>query len=643
MKKSIFYTFGLALAAIAFASCDDFLDKMPDSRAELDTEEKVVKMLVSAYPDNTYNMCAEFSSDNVDDYGSIKSYNQLQEELYNWQEVSSVETNENPNAVWGDAYTAIAAANQALAAIEELGGAKTAKLQAAKGEALICRAYAHWVLVNMFCMHYNTNHPDDLGVPYMEHAETELNPKYSRGTVAGVYEKMIEDIETGIPLIDDAIYSAPKYHFNYKAACCFASRVFLFHEDWDNAIKYASMALGSDPKSQLRDLDYLAAFPRNPLNDISKAYNSTSLKANYLISTGLSNAGAIFCNYGSQNRYTHGKSIAAYETIETSATTMSPLGSKYGWKLRTWVYGSGRYLLPRVPYLFEYSDPVQAIGFTHSLFVVASGDEALLNRAEAYIMKKDYPAALADMNMWAQNQLTASYYKGLTEESINKWADALGYDMTPKDPEKPEDDLKNMYRTAKKKLNPGFVIDPGTQENMIHAILFMRRIEFMHLGMRWFPPLRNHPLPPPDRPGRGYSGQGDRHDDRRRRQPRPAPLPATAARRHRRRTDGQPPVKTIKKIFDYEKEPHIFPRIASLPRGTRSLLGRRPEFHERDPAAASRAKRFRPLARQALPRALQHRIPIPLHGHRVEHGLLPDARRLQPVDRAGQAGHRTLP
>ena len=32
MKKSIFYTFGLALAAIAFASCDDFLDKMPDSR-----------------------------------------------------------------------------------------------------------------------------------------------------------------------------------------------------------------------------------------------------------------------------------------------------------------------------------------------------------------------------------------------------------------------------------------------------------------------------------------------------------------------------------------------------------------------------------------------------------------------------------
>ncbi len=207
--------------------------------------------------------------------------------------------------------TTIANANQALSAIEELGGPKTAKLQASKGEALICRAYAHWVLVNMFCMHYNTNHPDDLGVPYMEHAETELNPKYSRGTVAGVYEKMIEDIETGIPLIDDAIYSAPKYHFNYKAACCFASRSSCSTRTGttpSNTQAWRSTSR-SDPKSQLRDLDYLAAFPRNPLNDISKAYNSTSLKANYLISTGLSNAGAIFdCNYAGRTIRTASRS-----------------------------------------------------------------------------------------------------------------------------------------------------------------------------------------------------------------------------------------------------------------------------------------------------------------------------------------------
>lgn len=487
MKNNILRLFSAVLVVVAASACNDFLDKMPDSRATIDSEEKVLNLLVSAYPKNTYNMCAEFLSDNVDDYGSIKSSNQFQQELYSWKPVTTAETNENPGAVWGNAYKTIAAANQALSAINDLGGPNTPKLKAAKGEALLCRAYGHWVLVNLFCMPYNTNYGDALGVPYMEKAETELNPKYSRGTVSEVYEKMIADIEAGVPLIDDAAYSVPKYHFNYKAACCFASRVYLFHEDWDNAIKYATMALGSDPASQLRDLDYLASYPRNPLNDISKAYNATSVKANYLVSVGFSDAGVTFCNYGSRNRYTHGKSVAIYETCETSSPAMSPLGAKEGWKIRTSIFTSstGRYLLPRVPYLFEYTDPVQGIGYIHSMFVVASGDEALLNRAEAYIMKKDYTSALADMNLWAKNQLTSSYYRVLTEDSINDWADGLGYDMDIADATKPEGP-NNVNRTAKKHLYPGFAIESGTQENMIHSILFMRRVEFLHLGMRWF-------------------------------------------------------------------------------------------------------------------------------------------------------------
>ena len=94
----------------------------------------------------------------------------------------------------------------------------TDKLRAAKGEALICRAYAHFVLVNIFCQQYDPNYPDDMGIPYMEKAETELDPKYERGTVAEVYAKIEKDIEEGLPLIDDAIYSVPKYHFNRKAA-----------------------------------------------------------------------------------------------------------------------------------------------------------------------------------------------------------------------------------------------------------------------------------------------------------------------------------------------------------------------------------------------------------------------------------------
>jgi len=477
MKKNIFYLFVLAMASVAMTSCNDFLDEMPDSRAELNTEDKIVSLLVSAYPTRSYPYIAELTSDNVDDYGVTKGYNQLADEIFNWTESSAAYGNEYPMRVWEANYLAIAAANQAISAINDMGGPNTTKLRAAMGEALVSRAYNHWVQVTLFSMPYNPNHPDDLGVPYMDAAETELNPRYERGTVMGVYEKIVKDLEEGIPMINDVIYSVPKYHFNYKAACCFASRVYLFMQDYDNAIKYANMALGSDPESQLHDWDLLATYPRNPLNDIGKAYCATSMKANYLVMAPLSNMGVTFSNYGTtgSNRFTHGKAVATRETSYISTASLSPLGSWSRWKMQSWNYGSGQYLQPRCPYLFEYTDPVQGIGYTRTTFVLLSGDEALLNRAEAYIMKKDYDSALADMNLWIKNCVKPTYYESakLTVDKVNKWAEGVPY-STPE------------AGTPKKELNPYFEIEPGTQENMIHTILFMRRFEFLHMGMRWF-------------------------------------------------------------------------------------------------------------------------------------------------------------
>ena len=48
--------------------------------------------------------------------------------------------------------------------------------------------------------------------------------KRQRGTVAEVYQNIAADLEEGLPLIDDNIYSRVKYHFNKKAAYAFAAR-----------------------------------------------------------------------------------------------------------------------------------------------------------------------------------------------------------------------------------------------------------------------------------------------------------------------------------------------------------------------------------------------------------------------------------
>ena len=241
----------LAAALVALPACNDFLDEMPDNRTELDSSDKITSLLVSAYSEHTYPVTCEYASDNVDETALVSpNFEPEQEEYYRWQDVTAAVTNEAPQAVWSQYYMAIAAANQALDAIKELGGADTPQLKAAKGEALICRAYAHFCLANMFCQAYNPQYAsEDLGIPYMEKAETILNPKYTRGTLADVYSKIDADLIEGLPLITDEFYSVPKYHFNQKAAYAFAARFYLFYQKWDECIAAAKVVLGSAPET----------------------------------------------------------------------------------------------------------------------------------------------------------------------------------------------------------------------------------------------------------------------------------------------------------------------------------------------------------------------------------------------------------
>ena len=43
----------LLLSGLTFTSCDDYLDVMPDNRTVIDNEEKVKKLLTSAYAETT--------------------------------------------------------------------------------------------------------------------------------------------------------------------------------------------------------------------------------------------------------------------------------------------------------------------------------------------------------------------------------------------------------------------------------------------------------------------------------------------------------------------------------------------------------------------------------------------------------------
>lgn len=467
-------------AAFSLAACNDFLDAMPDNRTELDTEDKVVSMLVSAYTSYPYTVICEYASDNMDEMAlQSPSYGPEEAEYFRWQDVVTKQANEAPYAVWTGCYSAIASANQALAAIEELGGPVTDKLRAAKGEALVSRAFHHFLLVNIFCQTYNPDFADqDLGIPYMEEAETTLNPQYERGTVAHVYELIDKDLQEGLPLVSDDIYTVPKYHFNVQAAYAFAARFYLFYQKWDECINAANVVLEPNPKGMLRDLEYngtlglMSADGQTLLRTMD--YIASTNKCNLLMLTGTSEIpGIAFGPYAACTGFNHGNWL---DETETFRAAYAPWGSSYTLYSNPYSLNSGSYdkcFAWRCPYLFDIQDAVMMTGYPKTVYPALTGDETLLCRAEAYIMKKEYTSALNDMNTWISNYVKSGA-QTLTEQSVVSWAERVPA-YTPSSP------------TPKKEFeSPAFSIEAGTQTAMCQALLHLRRVETVHMGLRWF-------------------------------------------------------------------------------------------------------------------------------------------------------------
>ncbi|MCW3786792.1 RagB/SusD family nutrient uptake outer membrane protein [Plebeiibacterium sediminum] len=459
----------IVIISIVFSSCNDFLDETPDNRAQVDSKEKIQKLLVSAYPTGNYALACELSSDNIYDTGeSNPNTSRILEQYANWEDITE-EDNEDLETIWSGAYGAIANSNLALSAIEEIG---EEDLLAEKGEALITRAFSHFLLVNIFCKNYNsTTSGKDLGIPYMEKSETTLDPKYERGTVREVYEKINADIEAALPLISDDIYEVGLYHFTRKAAYAFAARFNLYYENWQKAYDYATIVLGDNPVGQLRDWVAMGELPRSP-SPVTNAYISDA--SDLLALPFNSGMGLYFGAYYRGSRYSHTNSLAYAETL-FAGLPWSPEGiSSAYYNFRPFVYSGtniDKTLSYKIPYLFEYTDAVAGIGYYKTVMIPFHYDETLLVRAEAAIMLENYSNAVSDLNNWAGNFFIADSETTL-EDIDNFYAD-----LTYSSEEVP---------TSKKVLQPGFSVVSGTQENLIQYVLQCRRILTIHEGLRWF-------------------------------------------------------------------------------------------------------------------------------------------------------------
>ncbi len=426
----------------AFAGCEKYLDQAPDSTwTQLDTPDKVSQLLGTAYPQANYMTFCEAMSDNVMDKGTGVDVRTNRDPYY-FNDVQN--TNEDsPEYYWAAAYTAIAAANNALIACEHAKDSAAYSRQ--KGEALVARAYAHFMLVNLFSKSYDSATANtDMGIPYVTEPEEVVFKQYDRKTVAYVYEQIEKDLLAGLPLIRDDQYKVPKYHFNQKAAYAFAARFYLYKREYSKVVMYADMAFPtSETGIYLRPWNTSYVF-LSPL-ELFNVYANSSEKSNLLLVETASSYGRYVA------RYRFGMNYTMYREILGANITGGD------WCFPAYSYATNDYFVPKISEYFVKQSVNANIGYIYTMVPLFTAEEVLFNRVEANAMLGNTTAALADLNLYASTRIT-NYNASTHNITLAK--------------------CKSYY---------------GVTENweaVLSVVFDFKRAEFVQEGLRWFDIMR---------------------------------------------------------------------------------------------------------------------------------------------------------
>lgn len=451
MKTKYINRIFLLTPLLALLGCNDFLSTEPDStRATLKTPEQVSQLLTTAYPQGGYVVFSEAMSDNSDDKG-VGEDDRVNRGSYLFEVVDApVDIPDSPDMYWARAYKAIAAANLALQVISEAPDPSIFSAQ--KGEALVARAYAHFMLVSFFSKFYDPETAStDPGIPYVTVPEDVVVKQYERRTVAYVYEMIEKDLVEGLPLIKDVSYTVPKYHFNIAAANAFASRFYLVKRDYAKTLSYANSVFPSgDIAANLRpwNTDYLSLTP----DGLFKRYTRASEQANLL----LVETSSLFGRFVA--RYRYGLTNSKWNEIsQVSGLT----GTNASWAYPVYTQGEGNLLIPKFTEYFVKQSVNAEIGDPYVMVPLFTAEEVLFNRAEANLYLGNGTAALADINLFMSKRLR-NYDSGTQTVTLPK--------------------IRSYYGLSN-----------STQNNslgLLICIADLRRIEFTQEGMRWFDMLR---------------------------------------------------------------------------------------------------------------------------------------------------------
>lgn len=358
---------------------------------------------------------------------AVNGYSNAYGDIWRW---NINPTNADIEAVYGSLYKVIGDCNfffEQVAKWENniVDDDAYEKLEAYKGEVHFARALAYSELIKCFCKAYDpATAKDELGVVLVS---SYSNPgEMKRASLYDSYQFVLDDLtkaydymepEEGAMLVASDYYDSP--YFNEFTVQALMARVYLYMQDWDNAIKYSSKLIDSD-------LYLLSSATTVYTNDMSyydymwkyDASTETIWKVGFLPTSYGGKLGQVFLNFDEisyRPDYVPGQ--AALNTYEgndlryVSFFQDMPTGYAHGlvWPLLVKYYGNMEFVSNyriyhvNMPKVFRLS-------------------EQYLIRAEAYCQKEDFAKASADISTLRQARYQTHGSATLTSEN---WLDEI--------------------------------------------------------------------------------------------------------------------------------------------------------------------------------------------------------------------------
>lgn len=274
--KSILFTVVVAIG-LGFTSCSDFLTEQSQDLAKVQSWRDLDEVLlgdgymhsakvISQYGgipsksgeeglDILHFMADEFDMNDSDDndYCDCR-YSMFP--FYTWQQDTGVDYKFKYSGgdaqYWNDLYKRINICNMVIYMIDELSAADendALQMERVKGEAHFLRGMCYFFLANLYAQPYVPSDAETTpGVP-IKTSEIIEDIEYLRASLSDTYGQIISDFDEAVRLLDGKTAKS-KYHGSKVASLLMLSRVYLYMQDWENAISYADQVLAMNDNLQ---------------------------------------------------------------------------------------------------------------------------------------------------------------------------------------------------------------------------------------------------------------------------------------------------------------------------------------------------------------------------------------------------------